>query len=197
MVAAGVAAAILAGGRAKRLGGRVKMHVEVGGRRIIDHQLDVLRPLFDDIAIISNDPDPFADVGLPVLADEIQGEGPLRGIATALAWSPKPRVFVVAGDMPFLNADAIRYLIAKSGQVVVPVLNGHADPLHAVYQRAVIAVVRRRLGAGKRKAAELLDEVEPTRVDANELREFDPELRCLTNVNTPADLQNADAWVSS
>lgn len=192
-----VAVAILAGGRAKRLGGRLKMHVEVGGRRIIDRQLDVLRPLFEDIVIISNDPAPFADFGLPVLPDEIQGEGPLRGIASALVWSPRPRVFVVAGDMPFLNADAIRHLIAKSGQVVVPVLGGHAEPLHAVYQRNCLAIVRRRLGSGQRKAAELLDHVDAVRVDANELREFDPELRCLTNVNTLADLQNADAWVSS
>ena len=192
-----VAAAILAGGRAERLGGRVKMHVEVGGRRIIDRQLEVLRPLFEDIAIISNDPAPFAELDVPVLPDEVKGEGPLRGIASALAWSPRPRVFVVAGDMPFLNADAIRHLLAQSGQVVVPVLDGHADPLHAVYQRDCLAVVRRRLEAGQRKAAELLDDVDTVRVDANVLREFDPELRCLTNVNTPVDLQNADARVSS
>jgi molybdopterin-guanine dinucleotide biosynthesis protein A len=191
------AAAIIAGGMASRYEGLVKAHLEVGGRRIIDRQLAVLRPMFDDIAICADDAAPYADTGLPVLADEAPRQGPLAGIASALAWSPHPRVFIVACDMPFLDARAIELLLGKSGDVVVPVVDGRPDPLHAVYHTNVLAAVRSRLASGRRRTAALLDDVRTVRVDERELRELDPELRFLINVNSPSDLKNLDAPVSS
>jgi molybdopterin-guanine dinucleotide biosynthesis protein A len=50
----GVAVAILAGGKATRMGGQPKSFLVVDGRRIIDRQLDVLRPLFEEILIVAN-----------------------------------------------------------------------------------------------------------------------------------------------
>ena len=195
MVAA--AAAILCGGRGERLGGVVKPHLEIGGARILDRALAVLRPLFDDIAIVSDDAAPYADAGLPVVADEQPGLGPLGGIAAALAWSPHARVFVVAGDMPFLDARAIELLLTRPGAAVAPRVGGHAEPLHAVYHRDCLPFIRARLRSGDVKTAALLDEVGAQYVGEDALRELDRELRFLTNVNTPSDLQNATASVSS
>jgi len=77
MSAANVAAAILAGGSGSRMGaGVVKGLLPVGGQRIIDRQLAVLRPLFSEVLIAANDPEPWADLGLRVVPDRIVS-GPL------------------------------------------------------------------------------------------------------------------------
>ncbi len=73
-------AAILAGGRARRLGGRDKSRLVVGGRTILERQLDVLRRLVPRIVIVANAPEQFADAGVPVLADAVPGCGSLGGI---------------------------------------------------------------------------------------------------------------------
>jgi len=191
------AAAIIAGGRAERFGGRIKAHLEVDGRRIIDRQLDVLRPLFSEIAICADDATPFRDTGLPVLADELPGQGPLGGIASALVWASSERVFVVAGDMPFLDPRAIQLLLSRSGDVVVPMVAGMPDPLHAVYHKRALAAIRSRLASGRRKTAALLADCDTIGVDESELRALDPELRFLVNVNSPSDLKNLSASVNS
>src|SRR5262249_51342017 len=70
MSAANVAAAILAGGGGTRMGeGVVKGLLSVGGERIIDRQLAVLRPLFAEVVIAANDPEPWVDLGLRVVPD--------------------------------------------------------------------------------------------------------------------------------
>jgi molybdopterin-guanine dinucleotide biosynthesis protein A len=66
-----------------------------------------------------------------------------------------------------------------------------------VYHRDCLPFIRARLRSGDVKTAALLDEVGAQYVGEDALRELDRELRFLTNVNTPSDLQNATASVSS
>src|SRR5262249_10036880 len=104
------AAAILAGGRGTRMGGRTKAFLSIEGRRIIDRQLEVLRPLFGEIWISANMKEPFAELGLPIVADAVADSGPLGGILAVLEATDAPRVFFVASDMPFILSDAVRLL---------------------------------------------------------------------------------------
>ena len=79
-----VAAAILAGGGGTRMGeGVVKGLLSVGGQRIIDRQLAVLRPLFAEVLIAANDPEPWAGLRLRVVPDRSVSDPlpPLRGRA--------------------------------------------------------------------------------------------------------------------
>jgi molybdenum cofactor guanylyltransferase len=191
-----VSAAIIAGGRARRFGGRVKALIEVDGLRIIDRQLLVLRQIAAEVAIIADHAEPFAEFGLPVLADAVAGQGPLGGLAAALAWSPSPRLFAVACDMPFLRRDVIEYVLAHDGQIVVPVAAGRPQPLHAVYRRSCAALVTARLTDGRRALTGLLDEPGAQLLDEVELRRIDRELRCFANVNSESDLKNLGARVS-
>jgi molybdenum cofactor guanylyltransferase len=207
-----VAAAIIAGGEARRLGGRVKALLEIEGRSVLDRQLDVLAPRCAAIAISSNDAAPFRDRSLPVIPDRQPGLGPLAGIAAALAWCPAPYLLVVAGDMPYIHPGIVDLLLAHRGEAdaVVPFIAGLPEPLFAVYARTSLPVVERRLAAGRRKVAGLvvpetrgdgLDDgvdaglgaglgtrLSVCRVDEPALRAVDPRLRCFTNVNSAADL---------
>lgn len=189
---ADVAAAIIAGGEARRLGGRVKPLIEIEGRSVLDRQLDVLAPRFAAIAISSNHAAAFRERGLPVIADHQPGLGPLAGIAAALTWCPAPYLLVVAGDMPYLAPGVIDLLLAQrhGADAVVPFVAGLPEPLLALYARTCLPVVEQRLAAGRRKTAGLVLEhgLSVHRVDEPALRAVDPALRCFTNVNSAADL---------
>jgi len=190
--AGGSAAAILAGGAARRLGGAIKPLLVVEGRRIIDRQLDVLRPLFPRVVIVANDAAPFADLGIPLIPDRVgPGRGPLAGIDAALGWLPPETdaVVCVAGDMPFVSPAIVRALRdAPSAPAVAPRPWGRIEPLCARYGRALAPAVAAALATGELAVHALLARPGVAFLDEDELRALDPTLRSFANVNTPDDL---------
>jgi molybdopterin-guanine dinucleotide biosynthesis protein A len=191
MTLSGTAAAILAGGKATRMGGRPKAFLEVEGRRIVDRQLEVLRPLFSEILVGANDPAPYAELGLPVIPDPVRDQGPLAGILAVIEAASAPRIVVVACDMPYLTAASLAMIAAPEvdADVVVPVVGGRPEPLFARYSRACAAPIRARLASGERKIARFFDDVRVVTLEEPALRSVDAALRFLANCNTPEDLQ--------
>ena len=185
-------AAIIAGGRAERLGGQPKGLLTVGGRRIVDRQLEVLRSVFARVFMVANDAAPFSDLGVAIVPDRLPGAGPLAGLDAALAAlrPDEPAVVCVAGDMPFLDPRALALLRdhAPGAEAVVPLIGERPDPLFARYARSCAPIVAEALAEGRRKAAALLDHLDVSYLDEATLRALDPTLAFLTNVNTPEDL---------
>jgi len=81
-----ICAAVLAGGEASRYGGRPKGLIEISpGRTIIRNVLEQIRAAgIQKTVIIANDPEPYEDLGVEILADLRPGNGPLGGIEAAL-----------------------------------------------------------------------------------------------------------------
>ena len=105
-----VAAVILAGGSARRLGGGDKPLLAVGGTPMLERVIAVLRPDTAALAISANgDPARFAAFGLPVLPDAaFAGEGPLAGVLAGLDWAADigaAALLTVPGDTPFVPAE--------------------------------------------------------------------------------------------
>jgi molybdopterin-guanine dinucleotide biosynthesis protein A len=186
-----VTAAIIAGGRAARLGGQPKGLISIGGRRIIDRQLEALWAVFDRVFLVANDPGPWSDLGLTIVPDRVPGAGPLAGLDAALSALDPGEVSVVcvAGDMPFLEPRALTLLRDHPpAQAVVPRVAGRSDPLFARYHRSCAPVIARALAEGRLKAIALLDELAVAYLEEPAWQAIDPTLRFLTNVNTPEDL---------
>jgi molybdopterin-guanine dinucleotide biosynthesis protein A len=108
---------VLAGGLARRMGGRDKALITIGGVAILDWVLERLRPACTDIVLNANgDPARFASYGLPVIADSVPDfAGPLAGILAGLDWAAAhaPEVAWIAsapGDCPFLPHDLVSHL---------------------------------------------------------------------------------------
>jgi molybdopterin-guanine dinucleotide biosynthesis protein A len=190
-----VAAVIIAGGQASRLGGRVKALIQVDGTSILERQLSLLRAHFSAIAIAANDPLPYRAYGVSVLPDRIPGQGPLAGLSAALAWCPRPYLLAVACDMPYLDQRVLDLLLPRRApgvDIVAPYIGGRPEPLCALYARSVAPVLEQRLAAGQLRAASLIQHAGLTvaRVSEQQWRALDPELRTLTNINTPDDLED-------
>jgi molybdenum cofactor guanylyltransferase len=193
-----VAAAILAGGRARRLGGMVKNTLVLDGVRIIDRQIAVLRSVADPIFIIAQNAEPFASLGLAVVPDVLPGCGALGGIYTAIVRSPRPRTLVVAGDLPFLSAALLERLAETTdADVVVPRGPRGYEPLCAVYSSACAEPIRRRLDRGSLKASVLPEGVRVEEIGPETLAAYDPDGLLFVNVNTPHDYERARDLIES
>lgn len=187
-----IAAAILAGGLARRMAGVNKATLRVGDRRIVDRQLALLRQVADPVFIVSNHREAFSNLGVEVLPDVIPNAGPLGGIYTAIRASPHPRTIVVAGDMPFLTLALLRHLAADStADLVIPQSAAGYEPLCATWSAAAAEVVRRQIERGILKAALLVKELHVEAIGPAILASCDPHGLLFVNVNTPHDYERA------
>ncbi len=180
-------AAILAGGRATRFGGRDKGALLVDGRAIRERQLDALRAITSDIVIVGG-PDPKA-AGTRHVADLATGCGPIGGLYTALLEAAHDQTIVIACDMPFVTDPFLRFLADALGDAdaAVPRTARGLHPLCAVYARRTVDAVADRIRAGRLKMTDLFEDVRVRIVDANAMRAFGDPDHLLANVNTPAE----------
>ncbi len=183
---------VLAGGRSTRMGSN-KALLEFGGTRLIERLLRTIRPLFREIAIIANDPETYAYLGVPIWPDRIPGKGSLGGIYTAVYHSTFPQTFCIACDMPFPNPTVIAYLrdLASGYDVVVPRTADGYQPLHAFYSQTCLPPMEAMIYADRLKIDRLFPAVRLRTVEENELRPMDPSLLCFVNVNTQEELAAA------
>lgn len=189
------AAAILAGGRATRLDGIDKGLLEIHGQAILERQLQLLRALFDEVFLVANDPAPYLRFDVAIVGDRVAGCGPIGGLEAALAFAAAPRVFLCACDMPELRAETIRLVVAghEGADIVVPIVDGRPEPLHARYGKSCLPAIQRSITAGKFKMTAFFSDLTVARVEEAALRAVDADLRFLRNINTAADAQAVNA----
>lgn len=189
-----VSVAVLAGGKSSRMG-RDKAFVSILGRPLIEEVLARVAGLGTETLIVTNRPEAYRYLGLPLVGDVFPEQGALGGIYTAIYAARSPYALVIACDMPFLNRDLLAYLIhLRAGyDVVVPRLGGVPEPLHALYSKNCLEPIRRSLESGVRKIITFFPEVRVRYVDEAEIDRFDPAHLSFINVNTPAELAQARA----
>src|SRR6266540_2102159 len=198
-VGLGVSAAILAGGRARRLGGADKASLPIGRARIIDRQLAALSAVADDIRIVANDRNRYAGLDLRVIPDVIPEAGPLGGLYTALLDASHERVLILACDLPFVTAALLERLVIESGtgqeiDAVVPRSARGLEPLCALYLRRSVAAARARIDRGSLSVAGLLGDLRVRELGPEALAPYD-DGSLFENVNTPHDHARARGWV--
>ncbi len=183
-------AAILAGGKSSRMG-RDKALLPFGNQTLIAHIAQTLRPVFAEIVVVTSNLEIARAADLPSVADQFSGRGPLAGVHAALLHFDAP-TFVVACDMPFLNADFIRFLAQDfDGAARVPLSDGGFEPLHAVYAPTCLPTFERHLRTdGKMPPLRrVLEEVGARWVSVEVARSYDGDLKMFDNWNAPADIE--------
>lgn len=187
--------AVLAGGKSSRMGtDKALVRTPWGaGRPLIEDILAHLNGLGAETILITNRPEHYAYLGVPLFTDVLPEKGALGGIYTALYHSTQPHTLCVACDMPFVIRPLLEYLIAlrSEADVIMPRLGGEAEPFRAVYAHACLAPIRAALEAGKMRVISFFPQVRVRFVDEPEIERFDPDHLSFFNVNTPDDLERA------
>jgi molybdopterin-guanine dinucleotide biosynthesis protein A len=207
--AAALVGVVLAGGEGRRMGEGPKKPLRLlGGRPMVAHVVERLRPQVMDVVVVANDPDPaFARLGVPVIADptdirraarrEGRRLGPLAGILAGMEWAAKHHphagwVLTAPADVPFLPLDlTVRlcgHMHVPEPDVLVIRHGGHREPSLGVWSIGLAADLRRAiLEEGVRRVGQFAE-----RHAHAELR-WPGDPAPFMNVNTPEDLQMAEA----
>jgi molybdopterin-guanine dinucleotide biosynthesis protein A len=200
---------VLAGGEGRRMGEGVKKPLRLlGGKPMVAHVVERLRPQVMGLVVVANDPDPaFARLGVPVIADppDIQRAarregrrlGPLAGILAGMEWALKHHphagwILTAPADVPFLPLElTVRlcgHMHVPEPDVLVIRHGGHREPSLGVWSVKLVDDLRRAiLEEGMRRVGQFAE-----RHSHAELA-WPGDPAPFMNVNTPEELRVAEA----
>jgi molybdopterin-guanine dinucleotide biosynthesis protein A len=192
-----IAGVILAGGLARRMGGGDKGLIALGGKPILVHVIERLRPQVYALIINANgEAERFAAYGLPVVADSIAGSaGPLAGVLAGLDWAAGKGfdfIATAATDTPFFPRDLVRRfgddVKAVQAQLAVAASGGQHHPVFGLWSVELREDLRRAVTEeGIRKVEDWTKKYRLTTVAFDD-QPYDP----FFNVNRPEDLAQAE-----
>ena len=186
-----VAAVVLAGGRATRMGGQDKGLIPLAGQPMVSHVIDAIRPQVAAMAINANrSHGTYAALGLPVLSDATGDyPGPLAGMAAGLAWCPADYLLILPCDGPLVPEDLTERLLAVIGDADVAVAHDgqRLQPVHALLHRRCLSGLQAFLSDGGRKIDRWYATLDARTADFSDRREL------FTNVNTPEERDAMEA----
>ncbi len=149
---------VLAGGKSSRMG-RDKAALKLSGQTLQDRCVAVLRKCFSEVLVIRD--------------DDVPELGPIGGVATALRRAPE--IFVVACDMPFLDAALIREMAAQLPDYDAVAIPG--EPLHAAYSARILPAIEQQISTGNYSMNHLLSQLRVKAIAGP----------ALININTPQE----------
>lgn len=184
------ALSIIAGGRGSRLGGVAKGLLRLGGRTLLERQLEELSPLFEEVLLVTPEPAPYAAFGLRTVADVIPGKGAPGGVHAALCAARAGWVVAVACDMPFVTRAVVGALLdarEEEADAVCFRVHGRLEPLLAAYRTRLAEPWGRALERDP-SFRELLGQFRTRVLPEEALARVDPDLRAVESLNSPDDL---------
>lgn len=190
---------ILAGGLNTRFSGKEKALVRVGGKRIIDYIYTVFTSLFDEIILVTNNPLGYIEWDLNIVTDLFPIRSSLTGIHAGLFHASNPYAFCAACDTPFLKKELIETLLDRiepGVDAIIPEISVGLEPLCAVYSRNCLERIEQHLSQNKLKILQVFKKGRMKKISENLLREKDPDLLSFFNINTPEDLERAEAMLA-
>jgi molybdenum cofactor guanylyltransferase len=190
--------AILAGGFSRRLG-QDKVALRLGGKPLALWVNEALAPLVATSWLITNQPLAHQSLGLPLMTDLRPFQGPAGGLITALFYARTPWVLAAAVDNPFLAPALLGALAARASHTSRPAVVCRSprglEPFPGLYAVRLLPALQNFLQTDRRPTR-FLDACRPQVVSETEVLALDPEGRSFFNLNTPQDLQRAEAWLA-
>lgn len=176
---------ILAGGKSSRMK-EDKGLMLIGEKPMVEYVIDVLKPLVDDLIIISNNEE-YKQFGYSVYSDIIKEKGPLGGICTGLFCSQSETNIVLSCDVPFVNESLISFLLNthQNHQITIPVKDERTHQLIGVFSKSCEAIFAMSIEKDELKLLDAFKNLNLNIVDANH---FDSRL--FKNLNSPNDLDS-------
>lgn len=177
---------VLAGGKSSRMG-TDKPLLQLKGKPMIQYSIDALKPLCEEITIVSNG-DHLADFGYPVVADRFLEAGPVAGIHAGLSHSSNEKCIVLGCDLPNISSLLLQQLldVYQEGTTLVARCAGQMHPLVGIYQKSTLVLLEQFLNNDSRKLRDCLVELNAC------VHKFPESMQDhFANINTPNEW---NAW---
>lgn len=176
---------ILAGGKSSRMGNE-KGLIIYKNKPFVEHIIEAMSPLVDNIIIISNNK-AYESFGFKCYEDLIKNTGPLAGIYTGLRYSKTNNNLIVSCDIPLIKTVVLQKLIDQkndASEVIQLQSQGKNMPLIALYKKSCEVIFMEELHQNQKKVQKALKKCNVKTVI------IDGSLEQVTaNINTPEDLE--------
>ncbi|MCL6493392.1 MAG: molybdenum cofactor guanylyltransferase [Ignavibacterium sp.] len=187
-----IAGVILAGGKSSRMGVN-KSFLKLGNQTIIERIVDLMKSTFTEVIIITNTPDEYKFLKLPLYEDIYKWKGPLAGIHSALTHSQTEKVFVLSCDVPLMSKEIIEYIIEyKSDKsIVFCEAAGYHQPLVGVYSKKILSKIEKFISNNEmtdKSFHQFLKIVDAEIIHPEKLSFYNDEI--FFNVNRPEDYEH-------
>jgi len=184
-------AVVLTGGESKRMGSDKAM-VELAGKPMAAHIVEMIDPLFSDILISVREY--RTDVTLPQIKDDYagsscpasKGRGPMLGIKSALEAAQSDWIFVIACDMPFVSTALIQELASHRAEndAVLTYVSDRPQPLFGFYAKSALPLMQARIAEGQRSMMRLIDKLDVCLLSEAQVKKINPQLRSLMSLDS-------------
>ncbi|MBK5210932.1 MAG: formate dehydrogenase accessory sulfurtransferase FdhD [Coriobacteriia bacterium] len=188
---------ILAGGRSMRMG-MDKTQIPLGGLPLVARAVANAGAFSNHVVVVTNRvedlPTEYLPEDLTVLKDSVAYQGPLGGLATALAEVKDEWVLACAADMPWIMPQVVEELYRHTDGYDVVLASGPdgPEPLCALYRTATVApVADKAIASGRRRLIALFDELRVCEIPIEHIQKIDPDLRSFFDINTQVELAEA------
>lgn len=188
---------ILAGGRAKRMGGQDKGLLSVHGQPMIKLIIDQLAPQVNGIIINANrNIDQYKLFNYPVVSDDDSDgfHGPLAGMLSTMKASKTDYILSVPCDSPFLPSDfsvrLLTELLHSDADICVVHDGDRMQPVFALIKTCLVESLQRFLDNGERKIDLWYKQHHTVLTDFSDYRGIS------LNINTPEELQKLEQQLS-
>ncbi|MSR31039.1 MAG: molybdenum cofactor guanylyltransferase [Gemmataceae bacterium] len=187
---------ILCGGKSTRMG-KPKAWLSLGDETFLERVIRIAGQVVSPIAVVAATEQelPHLGEGVILVRDAFPEEGPLRGMAGGMAALAGlcEAAFITSCDVPFLQVNFIRFIVGnlQNKRWCVPVASGFTHPLAGVYRLDLLPCIEGLLQEKKYRPAFLFEQTEGEKISETTVREVDPQLESLWNINNPGDYEKA------
>jgi len=190
-------AVLLAGGGSTRMG-RDKATINWNGVPLWACQLEKLRALTPNIFISARCEVTWRPADIKLVTDKVPSHGPLSGVAASLAAMETDCLLALAVDMPFIGLPQLTEIChrARADTGAVPVINGKAEPLAAVYPKTAVSIFGDALEGTDHSLQEVVRRLAALKL-VRKIPITDPTARFFRSVNYPGDLHPEVDWAES
>lgn len=188
---------IQAGGKSIRMGEN-KALMLLSGKPLIQRVLERVKPIAQELFIVTNDISSFDFLGEKMVNDSIPNMGAIGGLYTAMDISNNHYVAVIACDLPFVSTaillKGLELLMQSDADVAIPMTGpSFYEPLHAVYRRSTCKeAIYQSIVLGQRRLVSWLPRVKVIELQSALYRELDPSGLAFYNINTKDDFLKAE-----
>jgi molybdopterin-guanine dinucleotide biosynthesis protein A len=194
---------ILAGGKSTRMGEN-KSFLILNGKPAIQNTVDLMKSVFSQVILISNEPDLYEFLGVSQHVDIYKNVGPIAGIHSGLTNSHTRKSFIISCDIPLMTGRMIESIInyPSEADIVVPKADGFIQQLCGIYSNTVLPIIKELIEASiesenreiqqtkrKCKIHQLIHLTKTTIIENTEdMDGYHPEI--FYNMNNPEDYNN-------
>jgi len=198
-------AIVLAGGSSSRFG-QDKGILELAGKPLLRHAVDAVRPLVDEVVVVTSSQERAATYAKLVPADVRfavdvgESSSPLMGALTGFSVANGEYALLVGFDMPFVSGDVVSLffdLCVGKAAVIPRWPNGQIEPLHSVYQtRMALDAAKSAVDEKQLTVRAMVEKLRGVRyVSTLVVQQLDPDFKTFFSVNAPVDLKKAATMV--